>query len=80
MNTTYPEILTGIEKLNAWMKERRYSDRTIVAYHKTLEVFFRYWGPKKLSELSAEDVTVFNNNYILRKNLSASYQSQFINA
>jgi len=80
MKPTKPEVLTGLQKLKVWMKERRYSERTIDAYLKTLQVFFAYYEKKHFSEITNEDVTAFNSDYILRKKLSASYQSQFVNA
>jgi len=80
MKATKPEVLTGLQKLNAWMRERRYSERTVASYLKTLHVFFTYFEKKNISEITNEDVTDFNNDYIISKKLSASYQSQFVNA
>jgi integrase/recombinase XerD len=63
-----------------YMNYRRYSENTIKTYSDALEVFFRFFQNKKLESLTIEDIIHFNNDYILRKNLSSSYQNQVINA
>ncbi len=63
-----------------YMNYRRYSSNTIKTYADALEVFFRFYQNKKLESLTIEDIIHFNSEYILRKNLSASYQNQVINA
>jgi integrase/recombinase XerD len=63
-----------------YMNYRRYSSNTIKTYSDALEVFFRFYQNKKLECLTIEDIIHFNSEYILRKNLSASYQNQVINA
>ena len=40
-------------------------------------VFYRY---KAICEITNEDVIVYNNEYILKNNLSVSYQNQIINS
>lgn len=62
-----------------WMRTKRLSESTITNYYKTLEVFFGFFGDKPVEEITNEDVIIFNRDYILKKGLSASYQSQFIN-
>ena len=63
-----------------YMNYRRYSKNTIKTYSDALEVFFRFFQNKNLESLTIEDIIQFNNDYILRKNLSSSYQNQVINA
>jgi len=63
-----------------YMNYRRYSENTIKTYSDALEVFFRFFQNKRLESLTIEDIIQFNNDYILRKNLSSSYQNQVINA
>ena len=63
-----------------YMNYRRYSSNTIKTYSDALEVFFRFYQNKKSECLTIEDIIHFNSEYILRKNLSASYQNQVINA
>lgn len=62
------------------MRIRRYSEKTIDSYIKVLSVFFRFFSTKSINTITNADVVTFNNDYILAKRLSASYQSQFINA
>jgi len=63
-----------------FLNYRRYSPNTIKTYTDTLEVFFRFHQNKEPENLSVEDIIAFNTGYILRKNLSTSYQNQVINA
>lgn len=63
-----------------WMRSKRYSENTIESYTKALVVFFQFFSQKPIEDISNQDVVVFNNEYVLRKQLSATYQSQFINA
>jgi len=42
--------------------------------------FFEHTKNKSPSEISLEDISRYNHDFILRKGLSASYQNQFINA
>ena len=45
-----------------------------------LKFFFRFHQNKEPERLTVEDIIAFNTGYILRKNLSTSYQNQVINA
>ena len=42
--------------------------------------FFRFYKDQAPESLNIEDIINFNTSYILKKNLSASYQNQVINA
>ena len=64
----------------SYMHYRRYSPYTIKTYTEALEIFFRFFQNRALESLTIEDIIDFNNDYILKKNLSASYQNQVINA
>lgn len=63
-----------------YMNYRRYSQNTIKTYSDALDVFFRFFQNKTIEDLTKEDLFHFNSEYILKKNLSASYQNQVINA
>ncbi len=63
-----------------YMNYRRYSQNTIKTYSDALDVFFRFFQNKTIEDLTKEDLIHFNSEYILKKNLSASYQNQVINA
>ncbi|NBU45990.1 MAG: integrase, partial [Flavobacteriales bacterium] len=62
------------------MNYRRYSQNTIKTYSDALDVFFRFFQNKTIESLNKEDLIRFNTEYILKKNLSSSYQNQVINA
>jgi integrase/recombinase XerD len=66
--------------LQIWMQSRRYSAQTISSYMGTLTVFFTFYKGRAVETIVNEDVLRFNQEYILERKLSASYQSQFINA
>ena len=63
-----------------YMNYRRYSQNTIKTYSDALDVFFRFFHNKAIENLTKEDLIHFNTEYILKKNLSSSYQNQVINA
>jgi integrase/recombinase XerD len=69
-----------IEICIEWMRSKRYSENTIHSYAKALIVFFDFFGDKNMQDITNEDVITFNTHYIFAKKLSATYQSQFINA
>lgn len=83
--------LSNIESLNQntvqqlrtlidWMRSKRYSESSIESYLHVLEIFFLHEQPKLPQDITNKDVIDFNSEYILRKKLSATYQSQFVNA
>ena len=73
----------GIKKMTEfkyWLQSRRYSDHTVHTYTEALAVFLKYYQAKAIADITNEDLIYFNNNYILAKQLSASYQNQIVNA
>lgn len=75
-----PEVEQKIEDLKLWMRSKRYSENTINTYTEALRLFLRYFSGKPLSEIGNEDIVEFNNAYILKNKLSASFQNQLVNA
>ena len=69
-----------LEKFKNYLLSKRYSPSTIKTYTETTGVFLRYFREKTMQEINHLDVIEFNNNYILKKNLSNSYQNQVVNA
>lgn len=63
-----------------FLNYRRYSPNSIKTYTDALEVFFRFHQNKEPERLTVDDIIHFNTAYIIRKNLSTSYQNQVINA
>jgi integrase/recombinase XerD len=63
-----------------YLNYRRYSQNTVKTYSDALEVFFKFFNDKPPENINIDDLIQFNTEYILKKNLSASYQNQVINA
>ena len=74
------EIEQYLISFKNYMNFRRYSQNTIKTYADALEGFFRFYKDQAPESLNIEDIINFNTSYILKKNLSASYQNQVINA
>jgi integrase/recombinase XerD len=66
-------------KFKYWLRQKRYSDNTVKSYLDGLKVFFRFYQHKPIHKISNYDLLVFNNEYILKRGYSASYQGQIIN-
>ncbi|MFZ5554064.1 MAG: tyrosine-type recombinase/integrase [Bacteroidota bacterium] len=71
--------LQQIEKLKQWMRSKRYSESTINSYQESILILLKFFPEKTPAEITNDDIIRFNNDYILKNKLSASYQNQFIN-
>ncbi len=69
-----------IEKYKQFLRSRRYSESTIKTYTDALQSFLKFYWNKNISEINNNDVIVFNNEFIIKNKLSASYQNQVVNA
>jgi len=74
------EGIAGIEKFKQYLRSKRYSESTTKTYSDALKTFLVFYRLKPLSAIDNDDVIVYNNEYILKYNLSASYQNQIVNA
>lgn len=74
------EAITQIEKFKQWLRSKRYSESTISTYSEALKSFLIFYREKSVVEINNEDVIIYNNEYILKNNLSASYQNQTVNS
>jgi integrase/recombinase XerD len=68
-----------MEQFKRWLSSKRYSPNTIKTYSDALHTFLKYYHHKPIEQISNEDVIAFNNDYILKNKLSASYQNQVVN-
>jgi integrase/recombinase XerD len=68
-----------LEKFKYYLLSKRYSPSTIKTYTETVSTFLRFLSSKPISEINHTDLIVFNNQYILQKNLSNSFQNQVVN-
>jgi integrase/recombinase XerD len=80
MDHIQEEKRLALLKFNSFMKSKRYGNSTISVYTNALHIFFNFFKNKALKELTEQDFIHFNNEYILKKNLSSSYQNQVVNA
>ena len=82
LSNTIPsaEGVEQIQKFKQWLRSKRYSESTITTYTEALKSFLVFYREKAVVEITNEDVIVYNNEYILKNNLSASYQNQIVNA
>jgi len=74
------EGLQKIKEFKQWLRSRRYSENTIGTYVDALKIFLRYYADKPISEITNQDIILFNNHYILANKLSSSFQNQVVNA
>lgn len=74
------EGIAQIEKFKQYLRSKRYSESTVTTYSEALKSFLVFYREKPVAEITNEDVIVYNNEYILKNNLSASYQNQVTNA
>lgn len=75
-----PETSAKIKEYILWMQSKRYSESTIKTYSDALKVFFNFFSKTAYQEITNDDIIHFNNEYILKRKLSATYQNQFVNA
>ncbi|WP_396171694.1 tyrosine-type recombinase/integrase [Flavobacterium sp.] len=74
------EGIEQIEKFKQWLRSKRYSESTITTYSEALKSFLIFYREKPIADITNEDLIVYNNEYILKNNLSASYQNQIVNS
>jgi integrase/recombinase XerD len=71
------------EKINQfknWLQSKRYSDNTIKTYIEALKSFLMFYNSKPIETINNDDLILYNNDYILKNQLSSSYQNQIVNA
>ncbi|MEM8522899.1 site-specific integrase [Flavobacterium sp. PL12] len=75
-----PEGIEQLHKFKQHLASKRYSDNTIKTYCEALRSFLFFYREKPIQDLTNQDVIIYTNEYLLKNNLSASYQNQIINA
>jgi integrase/recombinase XerD len=66
----------AIEKFKQHLRSKRYSESTVATYSDGLRSFLVFYNTKPIADITNEDVIVYNNDFILKNGLSASYQNQ----
>ena len=74
------EGIAQIERFKQWLRSKRYSESTLTTYSEALKSFLVFYREKPIADITNEDVIIYNNDYILKNKLSASYQNQIVNA
>lgn len=74
------ETKLKIDEFNTWLLQKRYADNTIKTYKHQLEIFFGYYADKNLNEITNAEITAFNFEFVLKHNLSSTFQNQTISA
>ncbi len=72
--------LTKINSFKRWLVSKRYSGHTVKTYCEALVTFLKYFNEKDIGSITNEDVINFNNDFIIKRGLSSSYQNQVVNA
>ena len=75
-----PPIVSEIIKFSQWLQSKRYSENTVKTYSDALRNFLNFFSDKNPAIISNDDIIFYHNEYILKKNLSSSYQNQIVNA
>lgn len=70
----------SICKFERWLKSKRYSENTIKTYCEALKSFLYFYNNVDIKDITNDYVIRYNNEYILNKKLSSSYQNQIVNA
>lgn len=69
-----------IDSYRKWLEQKRYSSSTIETYVDGIRQFFKFYIDKPISEINNEDVIFFNNEFIIKREFSRSYQTQIISS
>ena len=80
LNEPSEEGKKALNFFKQWLQSKRYSNNTVKTYIEALQSFLVFYYNKPINEISNLDIIYYNNQYILKRNLSASYQNQIVNA
>jgi integrase/recombinase XerD len=75
-----PHIVAALKQFEYYLQSKRYRPNTIKSYKEALFSFLKFFPSKQIADLNNQDLVVYNNEYIIKRRLSASYQSQIVNA
>ena len=69
-----------LEQFTRYMRSKRFAESTIKTYVGSMRVFLNFYRDKAIADIDNQDIVRFNNEYILAKRLSSSFQNQVVNA
>lgn len=67
-------------KFRSWLRQKRYSNRTIENYSNMAGVFLNYFNDMSPEDINHEDIIHFNDDFIVGNNYSITYQRQMVSA
>jgi integrase/recombinase XerD len=79
----HPLSKLNSEKLDnfaRWLRQKRYSKNTIENYSNLIRVFLEYNNDRIIEEIDSDDIVRFNDDFIIRKKYSITYQRQMVSA
>ena len=74
------EKLQEVKHFKQWLQSKRYSPSTVDTYIDALKTFLRFYNLLPSTTITNQHLIEFNNDYILKQNLSSSFQNQIVNA
>ena len=72
--------IAELEKFKNFLHSKRYGSNTVNTYCDALKSFLVHYRARTISEITNQDVINYNNEFILKNNLSSSYQNQIVSA
>jgi integrase/recombinase XerD len=79
-NRIPPATRDQLNVFKKWMQQARFGENTVKTYLHQLEVFFGYFADIPPENISIENITAFNSDFILKHGLSSTFQNQTISA
>ena len=74
------ETRDKIDAFKAWLEQGRYGENTIKTYIHHLGIFFGYYSDRNPIDITTKDITAFNSEFIMKNNLSTTFQNQTVSA
>lgn len=74
------EQILKLKEFVLFLRSRNYAESTIKTYLDSIKVFLKFFSDKPISEICNNDLVIFNNDYIIARNLSKSSQNQVVNS
>ena len=74
------ETRNKIDDFKVWLEQGRDGENTVKTYIHQLGIFFGYYSDRNPDDITTQDITAFNSEFIMRNNLSATFQNQTISA
>jgi integrase/recombinase XerD len=69
-----------LTKFAVWLRQKRYSQKTVENYTNMVRVFMHYYNDIPIEEIDLEDIIHFNDDFIVKKGYSVTYQRQMVSA